>query len=128
MSTIRYSDIDLSFNPHPVTGDIVVLNNEYAVKRAVRNLVLTSFYERPFHPEIGSNVARLLFEPMSNATALEIRASVLNVIVNYEPRVTVLGIDVEMDPDSNKYYISINFQILGYVDPTTITLFVERVR
>lgn len=128
MSNIRYSDIDLDFKAHPVTGDVVVLTNETAVKRAVRNLVLTSFYERPFHPEIGSNMARLLFEPMTNATALEIRASVLAVIANYEPRVTVSGIDVRMQPDSNEYYISITFTILGYVDPTTINLFVERVR
>lgn len=128
MSTIRYSDIDLDFKPNPVTGDVIVLTNEAAVKRSVRNLVLTSFYERPFHPEIGSNMSRLLFEPMTNATALEIRASVLNVIANYEPRVTVLGIDVRMQPDSNEYYISINFQVMGYVDPTTINLFVERVR
>lgn len=128
MSNVRYSDLDLDFKANPVTGDIVILTNEAAVKRSVRNLVLTAFYERPFHPEIGSNMSRLLFEPMTNATALEIRASVLSVIANYEPRVTVLGIDVRMKPDSNEYYISINFQVMGYVDPTTINLFVERVR
>lgn len=128
MATPRYSDIDLGFSANPVTGDVIMVTNETAIKRAVRNLVMTSFYERPFHPEIGSNVSRLLFEPMSNATAFEIRASLIDTITNYEPRVKVQGITVTMQPDTNQYEISITFEIIGYVNPTTITLFVEKVR
>lgn len=127
-SNIRYSDIDLNFTAHPVTGDIVTLTNEAAVKRSVKNLVMTAFYEKPFHPEIGSNMGRLLFEPMTNATALEMRASIMNVIANYEPRVIVTGINVTINPDSYEYQVTINFQIVGYTDTTTLTIFVEKVR
>lgn len=125
---VRYSDLDLDFKPHPVTGDIMMVTNETAVKRAVKNLVMTSFYERPFHPEIGSSLSRLLFEPMSNATSYEMRAAIIDVIDNYEPRAKVLAVNVTMLPDQNEYQLSINFQVLGYTEPTLLTLFVERVR
>ena len=64
-----FKDINLSLAKHPITGDIATLTNIEAVKRSVRNLINTNFYERPFHPEIGSNVRSILFEPVSPVTA-----------------------------------------------------------
>lgn len=124
----RYSDIDLDFSANPVTGDLVLVTDEIAVKRAVRNLVMTSFYERPMHPEIGSGLSRLLFEPMSNATTYEIRAAIIDVIANYEPRAVVNSVNVIMRVDDNAYEISINITVVGYTEPTSVTLFVERIR
>ena len=51
-----YKDLDLNFGRNVVTGDVNKLTDVEAVKRSVRNLINTSHFERPFHPEIGSDV------------------------------------------------------------------------
>ena len=51
-----YSDLDLNFGRNTVTSDVNKLTDVEAVKRSVRNLINTSHFERPFHPEIGSDV------------------------------------------------------------------------
>ena len=81
-----FKDINLSLARHPITGDIATLSNVEAVKRSVRNLVNTNFYERPFHPEIGSNVRSVLFEPVSPIVATVLERHVRDVIANFEPR------------------------------------------
>ena len=57
-----FRDLDLSFNIHPVRKDVNVHKSERAVINSIKNLVLTNHYERPFQPELGSNIRRLLFE------------------------------------------------------------------
>ena len=57
-----YKDLNLNFTKNPVTGDIATLSDVNAVKRSVRNLLLTNHYDKLFHPEIGSNIPYLLFE------------------------------------------------------------------
>ena len=59
-ATRKYKDVSLSFTRHPITGDIASLIDADAVKRSVRNLINTDFFERPFHPEIGSNIRKTL--------------------------------------------------------------------
>jgi hypothetical protein len=81
-----YKDINLNFTRHPITGDISKLSNVEAVKRSVRNLVNTNFYERPFHPEIGSDVRAILFEPVTSLVADVLKRYVEDVINNFEPR------------------------------------------
>jgi phage baseplate assembly protein W len=65
-----YSDLDLTFNRQPGKGDLALRYDEQAVISSVRNLLLTNFYERPFQPEIGSNINGLLFENISPITAV----------------------------------------------------------
>ena len=77
-----YSDIDLFFGPKIGSKDISKLTDFTAVKRSVRNLVLTNFYENPFHPEIGSGVRDILFEPMTPLTAHVLTRKIEEVIEN----------------------------------------------
>ena len=57
------------FSKKNTSADISKVQGVQAVKRAVRNLILTNTYEKPFHPEIGSGIRELLFEPLSPITA-----------------------------------------------------------
>ena len=57
-----YKDLDMTMAIHPIKKDLNRLIGEYAIINSVKNLLLTGHYERPFQPEIGSNVRRLLFE------------------------------------------------------------------
>ena len=108
-----YRDLDLFFTRRSRDSDVNVLTNITAVKRSVRNLVLTNFYEKPFHPEIGSGVRDLLFEIVSPLTAIALAQSVEDVINHYEPRALLLGVDVIDNIDANAYDITVTFEVIN---------------
>ena len=115
-STKVYKDISLSFARHPVTGDIAKLTDSDAVKRSVRNLIQTDFYERPFHPEIGSDIRKTLFEPVDASTAQMLSVYVEECIVNFEPRVELISVKVDANIDRNAYNITIEFYLVNSPD------------
>lgn len=123
-----YSDLDLDFLPHPTTGDVVRKTGTDAIKRSVRNLILTNFYEKPFRHGIGSNALKLLFDNMTPLTSAFLKDAIFEVLRNYEPRVEVLDVRVSMDLDSNGYDVAIDFVVLNRNLPVTISLFLERIR
>lgn len=123
-----YSDLDLDFIAHPTTGDIVRKTGDDAIKRSVRNLILTNFYDRPFRPFIGSNVQNLLFELATPIVSNLIKDAILEVIRNFEPRVRILELVVDMDEDNNGYNVSIRYEILNRGEPALVSLFLERIR
>lgn len=123
-----FRDIDLDFNRNTVTNDVNKLSNEEAIKRSVRNLIQTNHFERPFHPEIGSNVRALLFEPVTPLTALNLQRKIEEVIINFEPRVRLAQIVARPDIDNNRYSVSISFYIIGSPLPVTVETFLERLR
>ena len=126
--TPDYSDLDLDFIAHPTTKDVVIKTGEDAIKRSVRNLILTNFYEKPFRPGIGSRAVKLLLDNMSPLVSNFLENAITEVIQNYEPRVSVLGVKVSMDYDNNGYNARIDFVVLNRNEPATITIFLERVR
>ena len=86
-STKRYADIDFRFKPHPVTGDVTIKYDSDAITRAVRNIVLTNFYERPFKPSLGSSIRNQLFELSTDRKVNRMAKKVQKVIEDFEPRV-----------------------------------------
>lgn len=131
MSTARqkdYTDLDLNFIAHPITGDVNKLVGPDAVARSIRNLVLTNFYDRPFRSYIGSSAQKLLFENINTMTARLIEESILQVIQNFEPRASVAGISVATDPDNNQYTAKIVFSVVNRPEPYRITVFLQRIR
>lgn len=126
--TNRFSDLDLKFTMHPVKKDIVISVDDQAVIRSVRNLILTNHYERPFHPEIGSNVRRMLFEPISPLTANFLQREIEDTIRNFEPRVDLQSVVVQIKPDENFYSAIITFFIINRTQPTTLNLVLQRLR
>ena len=106
-----YVDLDLNFLIHPIKQDINILTNEDSIIAAVRNLVLTSKFETPFDPELGSNVRKLLFENWSPAVDAMLAQLIAEVIQMHEPRVDLQQIDVTFDEDEAGYTIKIYFLI-----------------
>ena len=124
----RWSDLDLDFNAHPVTKDISTKTDVEAVKRSIRNLILTNKYERPFQPQIDGGVTRHLFELATPLTYSDIESTIKNTVSNFEPRAEVISVDVSGDLDKNGFNVIINFKVLNTADPVTIELFLERLR
>jgi phage baseplate assembly protein W len=123
-----YSDLNLSFIPNPVTGDINPIKDIEAIKKSVVNLILTNFYERPFQPEIGCGVRGLLFELADPITITDLEYAARQVIENFEPRVAVLDVSAIDDPDNNSYIMTIQFQILSNEQIAEVTTILERLR
>ena len=123
-----YSDLDLDFTRNPVTSDIVKLQDVDAVKRSVKNLIQTNHYERPFHPEIGSDVRALLFENMTPLTALNLERKVIEVLVNFEPRAKIVNVIAQPQEDANRYHIQISFYVVGISTPIVVETYLQRLR
>jgi hypothetical protein len=124
----RYADLNLIFLNNPVTGDISKLTDAAAVQQAVVNLVLTQHYERPFHPELGCNVTTMLFENATATTAINIKRSIQDVINNFEPRVQIQSIAVDVEPEQNGFTVTMQFYVLNVTDLVTVSFFLERLR
>lgn len=128
-----YSDLDLDFIAHPITKDIVKKTGFDAIKRSVRNLILTNFYDRKFRSYIGSNAQKILFDNVNPFTATFLKDAIIEVITNYEPRVKLAedgndGVIVTVNEDGNGYDARILFTIINTGQPAVINLFLERLR
>ena len=124
-----YSDLDLR-DPFisPFTKDVIPVTDIMAVKNAVRNLVLTNFYEIPFDPFRGSNIRALLFENANTYTALAINKEITRVLIQHEPRVNVTGVNVVDNSDVNAYEVTINFNIIALNTEAALNFYLERIR
>ena len=125
---ILYSDFDLSFIKHPNTKDVTILKDIDAVKQSVKNLVLTGRGERPFQPLLGSNIRKLLFEPVDEFTALDIEEQVRTTLDNFEPRIKILDLQVISEPDNNRFKLSLEFQMITNLNTGSVSFYLERVR
>lgn len=123
-----YKDLDLSFLPHPNTGDVGRRLDVNAVKQSIQNLLLTRYFERPFQPQLGSPIYQLLFEPLDPITAASIKQAIERVLQNYEPRIKIQQLLVAANEDLNAYTVSLYFNILGLRNPVLFSTTLQRVR
>jgi phage baseplate assembly protein W len=144
----EYRDIDLNFKPHPISGDITILNGVDAVKRSVRNLVLHSIYERPYKSDVGSRVKKSLFENYGPIEIYQLRQSIVTAIKRHEKRVKLTKINISENLNQNELNsansrnnssiisnidrnfldIEITFTVENSLEPVTVNLFLKRVR
>ena len=127
-NTRQFTDLDLNFTPHPVTGDVGFKKDENAVKQAVKNLVLTQNFERPFHSEIGSSLRSLLFEPATPMTKEILRKTISDTITNFEPRVELIDVEIRYKLDDTAVDVRVIFKIVNTFTPIDVNLTLERTR
>ena len=123
-----FRDFDLDFNRNLVTNDVNVVENVIAIKRSVKNLVQTNFYERPFHPELGCGVRDMLFENYTPMTGIFMRRKIEEVLRNYEPRANLSSIQVNEQMDRNAIDVVVNFYVLNLPNPVSVTTTLQRIR
>jgi len=123
-----HRDLDLSLKIHPIRKDIIPLKDDAAVKNAVRNLLISNFYERPFQSDLGANLRGLLFEPAGMLTNIQIKDSIRFCIEKYEPRVSVDSIDITDVVDENRYIIEVFFTIKEFSTQESVEIVLRRLR
>tara|TARA_B100001109_G_scaffold242221_1_gene226990 strand:+ start:246 stop:671 length:426 start_codon:yes stop_codon:yes gene_type:complete len=124
----KFRDLDLSFGRNIVTNDVNTVEDIVAIKRSVKNLVQTNFYERPFHPELGCGVKQLLFENFTPLTAIFMKRKIEEVLINYEPRINLTNVTIDDDQDRNRLVVDIYFRIIGIEGPQVVSTFLQRIR
>ena len=123
-----FKDLNLDFQQNVATKDIQKITDIEAVKRSVRNLISTNHYEKPFHPEIGSNLRGMLFELMSPQMNHVISKQIENLINNYEPRCNLVEVFTQPMFDRNGYSVQISFRVNNHQEPVIVESFLERLR
>tara|TARA_A100001011_G_scaffold195182_1_gene203550 strand:- start:360 stop:788 length:429 start_codon:yes stop_codon:yes gene_type:complete len=123
-----YKDLNLDFQQNTATKDIQKIEDVESVKRSVRNLISLNFYEKPFHPEIGSNIRGMLFENITPQIGHFISKQIDMLIKNYEPRCRVVEVSSRPNFERNGYSISISFYVINSPTPVVVESFLERLR
>ena len=109
----KFKDISMSFETNPLNDDLVSLSDSSAIARSIRNIVFTQPGEKFFNPDFGSRVSESLFENVDNVSAISIRDEIRSSIINYEPRVNLLNVSVNPNPDENEMNVSVKYEIVG---------------
>ena len=123
-----YRDINLAFEKHPLTGDVITATDVEAIKKSLRNLVMTDLYDVPFNPEKGTSLNGSLFENFTPITMEFLKTKIKEMIDLYEPRIQVQKIIIFQKEDQNALEVTIHFKILDLNRFEDITIFVERTR
>ncbi len=123
-----FKDLNLDFQQNSATKDIQKIKDVESVKRSVRNLINTNHYEKPFHPEIGSNLRAMLFELMTPQMNHVISKQIENLINNYEPRCNLVEVFTQPRFDRNGYSVQISFKVNNHQEPVIVESFLERLR
>ena len=124
----EFSDISLSFEKNPVTGDVVKVKNDVAIKQSIKTLVLSEMFEAPFQKEKGTRIRKVLFDLITEDGADLIKSEITNIIRSKEPRANLYDVQVQPLPESNKYIIKIIFSMINTLEPLTTEIVISRVR
>ena len=130
MASRAFKDINLSFKRHPVTNDVVSINDEDAIKRSVKNIIFTILGEKPFQPNFGSVINESLFELNTGLSEMKVSDEITQSLLNYEPRIANTEVTVSIYPDSNEMNVTVQYDIVGIPAPpqqVDVLLFPARV-
>ena len=130
MASRAFKDINLSFKRHPVTNDVVSINDEDAIKRSVKNIIFTILGEKPFEPDFGSVINDSLFELNTSLNQMRISDEIKQSLLNYEPRIDNISVNASVYPESNELNCVVQYDIIGLSNPqqeVNVLLFPARV-
>lgn len=122
----NFSDLDISFIAHPISGDVTIKKDSDAIKRSVRNIVLTNHYERPFKPNFGANLRRLLFENIGVGITKKAAKDIAKALTILEPRITNVTFDIKNR--NNEMNITIYYVIVNTEERQDLEFTISRVR
>jgi len=123
-----YADLSFDFTANPQTGDVATVKDAVSVKRGIKNILLTSPFERLFQPEVGSGIKNLLFEPMTPLTEQRLSDACRDAIEAWEKRASVIDIAVISEEEYNRYRVAIKFSINNSLETEQVDVFLNRER
>ena len=118
MASRTFKDINLSFKRHPVTNDLITIKNEDAIKKSVKNIIFTILGEKPYMPLFGTSMNNSLFELANPLDHVRISDEIKSTLLNYEPRISNIKVNVANYPDSHELNATIQYDITGMANPS----------
>ena len=125
--TKLYKDIDLTFANKP-SGEIFKKVDAAAVKQAVKNLILTNYFEKPFQPKFGGNLRDMLFDLADDDAEEDIEERIKNAIGVFEPRAQALNVTAVATPDRNSIRVTLEFRVINTQEIVTVSTVLARLR
>lgn len=122
-----YTDLDLFMTPHPVTKDVTTKKDSDAIKRSVKNIILTNKFERPFKPNFGASVRNMLFELESQRKTRKITKEIEKMVSILEPRVNNVQVRIG-EVIGNELNMTVFYNITNGLPNQGVEFTVTRVR
>ena len=92
-----------------------VFNKTYSTKAQIKsnliNLLLTSKKERINNLQFGSDLKKLVFEPLTDILISRIKETILTSINTYIPQIVVLSMDIIPNIDEQKITVNISYKL-----------------
>jgi phage baseplate assembly protein W len=126
--TALFSDFHKDLTINPISEDLALKRDEEAVKESIKNLILTDRGERLMQPYIGGNIRAMLFENNTPAVIKIIQETIRTTIETYEPRASLIDVNVLSSIDDNTVRVDIYFYINNVADPISLSVLLERTR
>jgi hypothetical protein len=123
---VFYKDLPLDFTPNPVTGDVRPITNEVAIKRSIKNLILTQKGTKPFLPEYGTNIKKFLFSSLNPFEIVDLEREIANAIQKNESRVILKKVEALAD-NNNGVKITVEYVIKNMNVNSSVTTTIQRV-
>ena len=112
-----FKDVSMTFQINPLNQDLIVIKNETAIARSIRNIVFTVPGEKFFQENFGSRISESLFENIDEISALEIKDEITESINRFEPRVRLISVEAIPDYAGNAFNVIIVYEIIGIDTP-----------
>jgi len=125
---IQWSDIPTNFDMAPNSGDLAKVTNGAAVAQSLENLVMTVVKERLYQPTVGSTVAFRAFELASPIEAVLMESAIMRTAKENEPRVNVIGVQVNEIPGGNAYQVLVYYYLINNPTLQTLSVILKRTR
>ena len=109
----KFKDISMSFKTNPLNDDLIGIKDANAIARSLKNIVFTQPGEKFFDPDFGSRISESLFENVDDVSELAIEDEIRSSIINFEPRVNLLDVNVDPNVDDNEMNVIIQYEVTG---------------
>lgn len=105
----EFRDFNISFEPHPITGDLMLSKGKKSVAQSIIVILSTYLGERIIEKDFGSTIRNLLFDNPIDIAVIELRDEINRAILENEPRVRYANVNVSLTPDRRNYDVSVEY-------------------
>jgi phage baseplate assembly protein W len=92
------------------SNDILVSNDDDAIRNSLYNIFTTKKGQKILNPEFGASLDQYLFDKVNNFVGQSLGQNIFDTIKRYEPRINIISVDVYPFPDLNQYNVKIYYR------------------
>jgi phage baseplate assembly protein W len=94
-------------------GDFRRINDIEVILNSWNNILITPKRSYIFDPEYGSNLYKIVFEPVDQITQEKIRQEVIETIQKYDDRASIRNVSINFLPNYKGFQVNIDVSYKG---------------